>query len=76
MFNYNFELVFYQIYDQAVVDASGSPDATNTDLQMQIKGVVRNIMDVLAVQPGIRQMSTFIDFNDLRYRITVYQNSQ
>ncbi|NBP01669.1 MAG: hypothetical protein EBU90_16345 [Proteobacteria bacterium] len=72
MFNYNIDLVFTGDFDQTVLDNSGSPEYDNPEFQTVIRGVVSNIKTVLDVQPGIRQMSTFTDFNGIRYRITLH----
>uniref|UniRef100_A0A6C0H6V7 Uncharacterized protein n=1 Tax=viral metagenome TaxID=1070528 RepID=A0A6C0H6V7_9ZZZZ len=72
MFNYNMELIFRGDFDQSVLDNSGSPDYDNPAFQTVIRGVVSNIKTVLDVQPEIRQMSTFTDFNCIRYRIILH----
>ena len=74
MFNYNFELVFTGDFDQSVLSNSGSADQDNPDFQTLIQGIINNIKTVFDVQPGIRHMSTFTDFNGMRYRITLNRN--
>ena len=71
MFNYNIELVFTGDFDQAVLLNTIHYD--NPEFQTLIQGVVNNIKTVLDVQTGIRQMSTFTDFDGMRYRITLHR---
>lgn len=70
-FDYNFELIFTNDFEQAVLDASGSPHATDPQFQQQVQGVLASVKTIMQLQPGINQMSTYTEFADTRYKLTL-----
>lgn len=72
MFNENFiQLNFTGDFDPIVL--SNTAHYNNPNFQNLIHGIVKNIRMVLDAQSKIRQMSTFTDFDGMRYRITLYR---
>jgi hypothetical protein len=70
-FDYNFELCFTDSFDASVLESANIPDAANQELQHHVQSVVSSLHTILKLQPGIRQMSTYTDFNSVRYRVTL-----
>jgi len=70
-FDYDFEILFTNDFDQAVLDASGSPHAADPEFQQQVQGVLGSVKTIMLLQPGINQMSTYTEFADTRYKLTL-----
>uniref|UniRef100_A0A6C0H6F5 Uncharacterized protein n=1 Tax=viral metagenome TaxID=1070528 RepID=A0A6C0H6F5_9ZZZZ len=70
-FDFDFELVFTSDFDQAVLDASGSPHAADPEFQQQVQGVLGSVKMILQLQPGINLMSTYLAFTGTRYKVTL-----
>ena len=70
-FDFDFELIFTNEFDQAVLNASGSPNAADPQFQQQVQGVLGSVKTILQLQPGINQMSTYLEFAGTRYKVTL-----
>lgn len=62
-FDYTYELSFINNFDKDVIDND------NQDFVDLVEGTVNNMILVLSLQPGVTSMSTFINFEDHRYKI-------
>ena len=70
-FDFDFELIFTNDFDQAVLDASGSPHAADPQFQQQVQDMLGSVKTILQLQPGINQMSTYLEFSGTRYKVTL-----
>lgn len=70
-FEYDYELSFTNNFDLDVIEYSVLEDKNNNDFIDLIKGTVDNILSILSLQPGITSMSTFVDFNNKKYKVAL-----
>ena len=71
-FNFNHELVFGPAFDSSVITNSEieDKDATFIDLVQQ---EFNKIFTILTLYPGITVMSSFVEYNSRRYKVTVHK---
>lgn len=70
-FDFQYELVFDKIFDLNVIVNSNVPNKDNTDFQSAVENNVNSMTIVLSLQPGINDFSTYLDFNNVKYKITL-----
>lgn len=70
-FDFDSELIFTNNYDLNVILNSDIQDKSNTDFQNSIQNEVDKILNVLSIYNGITTMSSFVEFNNKKYKMTV-----
>jgi len=69
-FNFDYELKFTNNYNIDVINNSNVPDKSVT-FQDTVKSVVDNILNILNLYNGIKNMTTFTEYQNKQYKITV-----
>lgn len=69
MSSFDFELSFTTIYDDTVLADSSSPDKDSSELKQLIQNAINNMQMVMQLQPGINNMTTYVDYNTLTYKV-------
>ena len=69
-FSYNYLLMFMNDFDESVIDSSDIPDKSS-EFKLFVQEKYNNLLYVLTIQPGVKEASTFLEYNNLRYKITV-----
>jgi hypothetical protein len=70
-FEFDYELDFVNIYDLSVITNSSVPNKTDPAFQQQVQSTVNNILMILRFQQGVKDMSTFVTYNNLKYKINM-----
>ena len=68
--NFDYELQFINNYNVDIINNSTVPDKSTT-FQNLIQSVVDNIISILNLYGGIKTMSTFTEYQNKQYKITV-----
>lgn len=68
-FTFDFELLFLQAFDLAVISESSVPDKDSTEFQDKIQAAVNSMLTVMSFQPGVHRMCTYETFNSSVYKI-------
>lgn len=68
--DFDFELIFTTQFDADVILNSDVPDKSQ-EFQDTIQQNVNSIKNILTLYPGINTMTTFTDYQDKKYKITV-----
>lgn len=69
-YQYDFELTFVKDYDANVILNAEIPDK-DEGFQAAVKGAVESIINVFNIYAGVHKMSSFIDYNGHKYKITL-----
>lgn len=70
-FDYTYELSFINNFDKDVIQYSAISVNNNQEFIDLVESTVNNIILILSLQPGVGSMSTFINFEDQRYKINL-----
>jgi hypothetical protein len=69
-FNFDYELIFTDTFDQSVIDISSIPNKSG-DLVSLVQQEVSKIQTILTLYPGVNIMSSFTTYDSVVYKITV-----
>lgn len=69
-YNYDFELTFTQNYDSNVISNSSIPDKDSA-FQNTVKETINSILNIFDIYAGVNKMSSFVDYNQRKYKITL-----
>lgn len=69
-FNFDYELIFTDNFDQAVIDNSEVPDKTSA-FSEAVSGECSKISTVLNLYPGVNTMSSILSYGGQAYKITM-----
>lgn len=70
VFNYDYELTFGATFDETIIDNSNLPDKS-TEFKTVAHDEYNKIDTVLSLHNGVKLLSTFIEHNNIKYKITV-----
>ena len=73
-FEFQYALDFVNDFDAAVLSNSSIPEKGDAVFQQQVQDVVGNVKLILGLHPGVTTMSTYLEYNGSRYRITLSHN--
>jgi len=68
---YALELNFTNDFDDAVIQISSSIHKNDSQFIASIQTSVAMMKNILGLQPGINQMSTFTDYEGTTYKLTL-----
>jgi len=68
-FDYDFELSFASSFDLSVLTSYSTPDSNDTNFHALIESTINSMLNVLALQPNINNMSTYVNYNGSRYKV-------
>lgn len=71
-FNYDHELTFTTVFDSTVITNSEIQDKS-TDFIDRVNQEFDKIMVILNIYPGVSVMSSFVEWETRRYKITVHK---
>ena len=69
-YNYDFELTFVQNYDSNIILNASIPDK-DIDFQNIVKNTIESILNIFTLYQGVHKMSSFIEYNQTKYKITL-----
>jgi hypothetical protein len=71
-FDFNHELIFNTVFDSSII--------TNSEIEDKDVGFIQRAQEefdkinmILSLYPGVTVMSSFVDYNTRRYKITVHK---
>ena len=67
----DFELIFINNYDENVIAKSVVPDKGQVAFKNAIVESISKTNVVLSIYKGVAVMSSFVDYNNNRYKVTV-----
>lgn len=68
-FDFVYEFYFINEFDANIILQSDAPDKSQ-EFQDLINSEVQKIDNVLNIHSGVHKLSTFIEYNSIRYKIT------
>ena len=69
-FDFDHELVFGPTFDSSVITNSEIQDKDSTFIDL-VQGEFNKIDNILSLYPGVTVMSSFVEYNSRRYKVTV-----
>lgn len=69
-FDFNHELVFGPTFDSSVITNSEIQDKDSAFIDL-VQAEFDKINNILSLYPGVTVMSSFVEYNTRRYKITV-----
>jgi hypothetical protein len=69
-FDFDFELIFQNQFDSAIIAASDVPDKSD-EFQQLVQNEITKIKSVLDIYKGVNSMSSFFEHHDKRFKVTV-----
>lgn len=69
-FDFNHELVFGPTFDSSVITNSEIPDKDSVFIDL-VQAEFDKINNILSLYPGVTVMSSFVEYNTRRYKVTV-----
>jgi hypothetical protein len=71
MSTFDYELNFTNDYDENVIDNSSVPDKDDIDFKNEVIAKINQLKLIKQLQPGIANLSSYVDFNASRYKISL-----
>jgi len=71
-FDFNHELVFGPIFDASVITNSEIEDKDSTFIDL-VQAEFDKINNVLSLYSGVTVMSSFVEYNSRRYKVTLHK---
>jgi hypothetical protein len=68
-YNYDFLVSFVNVFDADVL--SSIPDGQDPDLHAFIQTTLENMKVILRMKPGVSELSTFVEYNNSRYKLSL-----
>lgn len=68
-FDFEYELSYVNSYDPEVIEFSAVPVKDNSEFISLIESTIANMILILSLQPGVNSMSTFVNFENVRYKV-------
>jgi hypothetical protein len=72
-YNYDFELTFIQNYDSNVISNASIPDKDSA-FQNTVRETINSILNIFDIYAGVNKMSSFVDHNQSKYKITLLRS--
>jgi hypothetical protein len=69
-FNFDYELIFTDNFDQTIIDNSEVPDKTSA-FSEAVSGECSKISTILNLYPGVNTMSSMLSYGEHIYKITM-----
>jgi hypothetical protein len=69
-FEFDYELIFTNTFDQTVIDNSDAPNKT-PELTDLISQEVSKIVNILTIYPGVNSMSSFTTYDSKVFKVTL-----
>lgn len=69
-FDFDYELLFINVFNADIILQSDVPDKSQ-GFQDLIKDEVQKINSVLSLHSGVHKLSTFVEHNSIKYKITL-----
>lgn len=69
-FNFNHELIFGSTFDSSIITNSKIQDKDSKFIDI-VQEEFTKIDNILSLHPGITVMSSFVEYNSRRYKVTV-----
>ena len=70
-FDHDFEVEFKSAFSPNVITNAGIPNDDDVNFLNEVETLVNNMQSVLQIQPGVHVISSYLDFNYVRYKITL-----
>lgn len=70
-FTYDHLIIFSNDFDESVIDQDTAIPDKSPEFKLLVQGKFNNLLYVLTIQPGVKEASTFLEYNNIRYKITV-----
>lgn len=74
-FQYDYILSFVDGYNEYIIASSDCPDKSSDEFKQFVQERVGELEAVIRLQPGVKDISRYIDFNDSRYCINLSVNN-
>jgi hypothetical protein len=68
-FNFDYELIFTNNFDQAIIDNSEVPEKSSA-FSEAVSGECSKIFNVLTIYPGVNSMSSMLSYGGQTYKIS------
>ena len=69
-FDFDYELIFTNDFDSNIISQSDVPDKSHS-FQNAVNDEIQKIKTVLGLHGGVHKLSTFLDYDSLKYKITL-----
>lgn len=74
-FDFQYVLTFSNSYDENLVLNSDVPDKNDAAFRNAVQIEASKILNILQLHRGIKELSTFLEYNGARYKINMVLNA-